>query len=350
MEDAGVFSLADAAAQAAGDTVLVQTVDFITPVLDDPYAFGQAAAANSLSDIYAMGARPVTALNLVAFPADRLRRPARSARPGADGPFGPEVLAAILRGGRDKLTEAGVALLGGHSIDDPEPKYGLAVTGLARRSELLFQSGGRPGDVLFLTKPIGGGLLTTALKLEGLPPADLAEFTAVLTTLNAYGRDAALAAGATAATDVTGFGLLGHLSNLVLASGVGAEIEAAAVPVIPAALALASRGPASFPGGAARNLAFVASRVNLTFSGGQPGEVTGEGGQPGAMAAAGRRLLLADPMTSGGLLVAVPPEQAARFAEVARAGLKQKAKDTGYWCSRIGRLTDRPAAIAVALG
>jgi len=343
MEDAGVFSLTGAAAPAAGDTVLVQTVDFITPVLDDPYAFGQAAAANSLSDIYAMGARPVTALNLVAFPAARLRRPAGTARPGADGPFGPEVLVAILRGGRDKLTEAGVALLGGHSIDDPEPKYGLAVTGLARRSELLFQSGGRPGDVLFLTKPIGGGLLTTALKREGLPPADLAEFTAVLTTLNAYGRDAALAAGATAATDVTGFGLLGHLSNLVLASGTGAEIDASAVPVIPGALALAARGPDAFPGGARRNLEFVAGRVDLRF-------------EEGGTAASGlwRRLLLADPMTSGGLLVAVPPDRAAGFTGLVRDGLtrlgNEKAGGTDYWCSRLGTLTDRPRTILVRVG
>jgi len=339
MEDAGVFSLADAAAQAAGDTVLVQTVDFITPVLDDPYAFGQAAAANALSDIYAMGARPVTALNLVAFPADRLRRPAGTARPGADGPFGPEVLAAILRGGRDKLTEAGVALLGGHSIDDPEPKYGLAVTGLARRSELLLQSGGRPGDVLFLTKPIGGGLLSTALKRHGLSPDALAELTLVLTTLNAFGRDAALAVGATAATDVTGFGLLGHLSNLVLASGVGAQVEVAAVPVMEAALALAARGPEVFPGGARRNLEFVEGRVGLSFA-----------GEPASDS--WRRLLLADPMTSGGLLVAVPPAQVARFAELLEASLsrvlkKQEAGRTTLWCSRIGSLTDRTATIVV---
>lgn len=277
MEDAGVYDL-------DGDTVLVQTVDFITPVLDDPYSFGQAAAANSLSDLYAMGARPVTALNLVAFPAGL-------EIPGATDSAA--VLGAILRGGRDKVAEAGATIIGGHSVDDPEPKYGLAATGIARRSELLLQSGAHPGEVLFLTKPIGGGVLSTALKRGGLGPdgltqADLDELTRVLTTLNAFGRDAALAVGARAATDVTGFGLLGHLSNLVLASGVGAEISARLVPVMPGALQLARRGSGCFPGGARRNLDFVAGRVDLDFANGVEewfqllladlGRATGRGG------------------------------------------------------------------------
>jgi len=347
MEDAGIFSLAEAGLMSlAGapdartspesptvdDTVLIQTVDFITPVLDDPYAFGQAAAANALGDIYAMGGRPISALNLVAFPAGLL-----STRAGA------EILAAILRGGRDKIEEAGAALLGGHTVDDAEPKYGLAVTGVGRRSQLLPQSGGRPGDVLLLTKPIGGGVLATALKRDGLAPPVLAELTLVLTTLNAYSRDAALAVGARAATDVTGFGLLGHLSNLVLASGVGAEIEASAVPVIPAALALAGQGPEAFPTGARRNLDFVARRVDLSFEG-SPIEPW-------------RKLLLADPMTSGGLLVAVAEDKAEAFSARVRAALlkilgprdpqNQNAGAPGYWCSRIGRLTSQAGRIVV---
>lgn len=342
MEDAGVFPFSEAfplsgapgEAPEAADLVLVQTVDFITPVLDDPYSFGQAAAANALSDIYAMGARPLTAMNLVAFPAAALGEPGR------------EALAAILRGGRDKVAEAGATLVGGHSIEDAEPKYGLAVTGVARRAELLPQSAGRPGDALFLTKPIGGGVLATALKREGLPPDVLAEFTRVLTTLNAFGRDAALAAGARAATDVTGFGLLGHLSNLLLASGVGAEIDADAVPVIAGAAVLAERG--HFPGGARRNLEFVSGRVKLSFEAGPGG-----GGRTAAAdfaAAAGwswRELLLADPMTSGGLLVVVPEARASAFAAEAAGALKRLAGAPTYWCSRVGRLTDQAGKLIV---
>lgn len=374
MEDAGVYDLDE-------DTVLVQTVDFITPVLDDPYAFGQAAAANSLSDIYAMGARPVTALNLVGFPARLLGPGAEGSSPGAGAApgepagqraglargQGDALLASILRGGLAKATEAGAAIVGGHSIDDPEPKYGLAATGLARRSDLLLQSAGRPGDVLYLTKPIGGGLLATALKRGGVGPdglsaAELAELTDVMTTLNAFGRDAALSAGARAATDVTGFGLLGHLSNLVLASGVGAELSAACVPVLRGAARLvggaAARGTAgggvagaaggtkAFPGGTRRNLEFVAGRLRLAFERGV--------GEP-------LQLLLADPMTSGGLLVAVPAERAELFEASIRSALRAMAGVSGnagsrrgagaagrdYWCAPIGTLTGQAGRITV---
>lgn len=316
MEDAGIYEL-DA------DTLLVQTLDFITPVLDDPYSFGQAAAANALSDIYAMGALPLTAMNIVAFPATLAGRSAT------------EVLAAILRGGRDKVAEAGASIIGGHSVEDAEPKYGLAVTGVARRPELLLQSAGRPGDVLFLTKPIGGGVLSTALKRQGLPPDILAELTQVLTTLNAFGRDAALGAGVRAATDVTGFGLLGHLSNLMLASGVGAEIEAERVPLITGAAAFAAQG--FFPSGARRNLEFVSQRVSLEFR----GQV---GSRPDT---SWRRLVLADPLTSGGLLVAVPADGADTFARLVAAGLATLKGAPPTWCSPIGRLTHDAGHLSV---
>jgi len=324
MEDAGLYDL-DA------DTVLVQTVDFITPVLDDPYRFGQAAAANALSDIYAMGARPVTGLNLVAFPSKLLAptppeasRATSGAAPAPEPVSGVRILTDILRGGLDKLTEAGAVLVGGHSVDDLEPKYGLAVTGLARRSELLLQSNGRPGDILFLTKPVGAGVLTGPLKRGQLGPEVVDELTRVLTTLNAAARDAALAAGARAATDVTGFGLLGHLTNLLLASRVGAEIQASAVPVIRGAEELARAS--TIGGAAARNLGFAADRVDLRFE----ADVGPE-----------RRLLLVDPMTSGGLLVAVPPAGADRFEEQLSARLD---KD---WIARIGRLTAETGALTV---
>src|SRR5688572_6252840 len=199
------FDTADDAAvyRVAPDLAVVSTADFFTPIVDDPYAFGQIAAANALSDVYAMGARPVTALNLVAYSVESL---------------GEEILREILRGGHDKAREAGVAIAGGHSIDDPEPKYGLAVTGLVDPDALVRNSTARAGDELWLTKPIGGGAATTALK-RGTAPAGLEDrVVAVMAELNADASAAALAAGASAMTDVTGFGLLGHLHELSSAS------------------------------------------------------------------------------------------------------------------------------------
>jgi selenide,water dikinase len=271
-DDAAVYRLRD-------DLALVQSVDFFTPIVDDPYDFGRIAAANALSDLYAMGAEPALVLNLVAFSLERL--------PG-------EVLAAILRGGADVAAAAEATIAGGHSIDDPEPKYGMAVTGTVHPDHVLANSGARPGDVLFLTKPIGGGLITTAAK-RGIATAELVERAiAVMTELNAEAATAALAAGATAATDVTGFGLLGHLHELCAASGVAAEITAAAVPAIDGALELAAGGEA-LAGGSRRNLEDVAGYT--TFDNPVPAE---------------RRVLLADAMTSGGLLVAVPEDGAAK--------------------------------------
>jgi selenide,water dikinase len=263
-DDAGVYKLRD-------DLALVQTVDFFTPIVDDPFDFGRIAAANALSDVYAMGATPVTALNLVAFPLEQL---------------GGEVLSAILRGGASIAEQAGVAIIGGHSIDDREPKYGLAVTGVVDPRSVLTNAGGRVGDALVLTKPLGSGAVSTALK-RGLE-APLAEAVRVMTGLN---RDASLAAreaGAHALTDVTGFGLLGHLHELALASGLAAEVDAASVPVIEGVLKLLAGGDA-ISGGTRRNREYAASFA--TFAASVP---------------EAQRWLVCDAMTSGGLLAAVP--------------------------------------------
>src|SRR5215217_3949634 len=209
-DDAAVYRLSD-------ELALVQTVDFFTPIVDDPYDFGRIAAANALSDIYAMGAKPVLALNLVAFSLAE---------------HGAETLREILRGGNDVAERAGLSIGGGHSIDDPEPKYGLSVTGTVHPDAVITNAGGRAGDELFLTKPIGGGLITTAAKRRLADDGLIARAVATMTELNEDGSRAAVAAGAHAMTDVTGFGLLGHLHELCEASGLLARVEAGAVPVI----------------------------------------------------------------------------------------------------------------------
>src|SRR4051812_7466986 len=215
-DDAGVVQLTD-------ELAIVQTADFFTPIVDDPYWFGRIAATNALSDIYAMGGTPVSALNLVAYPLEAL---------------GPDVLREILRGGGDAVAAAGASIVGGHSIDDPEPKYGMAVTGVVHPAEVLTNAGGRAGDALVLTKPLGAGAVATAIK-RGLATPELVERAiAVMTTLNDRAAEQARAGGAHALTDVTGFGLLGHLHELAAASGVAAEIDAGAVPAIDGALAL----------------------------------------------------------------------------------------------------------------
>ena len=271
-DDAGVYRLRD-------DLALVQTVDFFTPIVDDPFDFGRIAAANALSDIYAMGATPISALNLVAFSLEDL---------------GAEPLTEILLGGASIAQQAGVAVLGGHSIEDSEPKYGLAVTGVVHPDELLTNAGGRPGDALVLTKPLGAGAVATAVK-RGIPDSPLAEAVEVMTTLNRDASAAARAAGAHALTDVTGFGLLGHLHELTLASGVAAEVQARAVPAIAGVLELlALSDGAAVAGGTRRNRAHAEEFA--TFASGIPEE---------------RRWLVCDAMTSGGLLAAVPAENVA---------------------------------------
>lgn len=258
-----------------GTRALVFTVDFITPIVDDPAAYGAIAAANSISDVYAMGGAPVAALSVCGFPDDKVSK---------------ERLAAIFTGGRDKAAEAGCAIVGGHTVLDPELKYGLCVLGTVDPGKALRQTGGRPGDRLVLTKPVGTGIAAQGIKKGKVAPADVARAIACMTALNAVGRDAALAVGARAATDVTGFGLLGHLHNLARGSGVAARLSAGAVPVLDFARELAGEGVV--PGGTKRNLRYVAPHARF------------DGGLTEA-----ERLLLADAQTSGGLLVAVAPER-----------------------------------------
>jgi selenide,water dikinase len=288
-DDAAVYRL-------TADLALVHTVDFFTPIVDDPRDFGRIAATNALSDVYAMGARPLLALNIVAFSLAEL---------GAD------LLGEILAGGAEVAGAAGIAVAGGHSIDDREPKYGMAVNGTVHPDQVLTAAGGHPGDELYLTKPVGGGLITTAAK-RGIAEGEWLEAAIeTMTTLNAEAAEAARAAGAHALTDVTGFGLLGHLHEVCEASGVAAELEAAAVPALPGSLELA-RGGEARAGGSARNAADA--ELFTTWSDDVPAE---------------RRDLLSDAMTSGGLLAAVPPG----------------ASMTG---ARIGRLTEgEPGRIAV---
>jgi len=269
-DDAGVVQLTD-------DLAIVQTVDFFTPIVDDPYAFGRIAATNALSDIYAMGGRPVSALNLVAYPLETL---------------GPDVLREILRGGADAAAAAGAAVVGGHSIDDPEPKYGMAVTGVVAPDAVLTNAGGRDGDVLVLTKPLGAGAVATAIK-RGLADDALVErAVAVMTTLNDRAAEQARAAGAHALTDVTGFGLLGHVHELAAASGLAAEIDAGAVPAIDGVLALLET-EAALAGGSRRNRADAETFTRWADDVAEP-----------------RRRLVCDAMTSGGLLASVPRERA----------------------------------------
>lgn len=237
-DDSGVYRLSP-------DLAIVQSVDVLTPIVDDPRLFGQIAAANALSDLYAMGARPRTALNFLAVP------------PGED--FDLDEAREILRGGCEKIAEAGAVLLGGHTIEDPEPKYGLCVTGTAHPDRILTNAGARPGDGLVLTKPLGTGIISTAIK-AGLASADHAEGSArCMARLNDIAGEAALACGAHACTDVTGFGLVGHLLEMLEASGVGAVVEASRVPLLPGAADYCSMGLRTAAGAKAQ--AFYACKV-----------------------------------------------------------------------------------------
>ncbi len=267
-DDAAVYRVRD-------DLAIVFTTDFFTPIVDDPYDWGRVSATNALSDIYAMGATPVMGLNLVAWPREGL-------------PF--ELLARTLDGGADAARAAGALVVGGHSIDDPEPKYGMAVVGTVDPRKVLTNGGARPGDALVLTKPIGLGIISTALKRDAAPPELVAEAVRLMTTLNQGARDAALEVGVNAATDVTGFGLLGHLREMLMASGLAARIDAARVPVIDGVRRLLADGMVA--GGTTRNHAFVSPEVDWA---GLP--------EP-------EQLLLADAQTSGGLLLAVDAAKA----------------------------------------
>jgi selenide,water dikinase len=271
-DDAAVYRLRD-------DLALVFTTDFFTPIVDDPYDWGRIAATNALSDVYAMGATPLVALNLVGWPREGLAF---------------DLLARVLDGGGDVVRSAGALIGGGHSIDDAEPKYGLAVIGTVHPDQVLTNAAARVGDVLVLTKPIGLGVISTAVKRGAAPASLVDEAVRVMTTLNAGARDAARALGDAvhAATDVTGFGLLGHLRELAAASGTAAEVDAAAVPVIDGVRDLVAAG--MIAGGTQRNHAFVSETAPVDW-----------GTRP-----LDEQLLLCDAQTSGGLLLAVAPDRA----------------------------------------
>ncbi|MEX1125954.1 MAG: selenide, water dikinase SelD [Acidimicrobiia bacterium] len=267
-DDAGVFRL------PSGEH-LIQTVDFFTPIVDDSYLWGEIAAVNALSDVYAMGGRPLTALQLVCWPRDEL-------------PF--SVLAEVIRGGADAMAKSGTTIVGGHSIDDPEPKYGFAVTGLLTSGEPVTNSGALPGDLLVLTKPLGTGVVSTAIKRGVCPDALRDAAVEVMTLLNAGAAIAMVEVGVHAATDVTGFGLLGHLGEVLTASGVGATIRSTEVPVLSGVSELVEAGV--YPGGSKRNLAAVAPMLDTDNVDETMLKV------------------LADAQTSGGLLISVAPDQA----------------------------------------
>lgn len=273
-DDAAVYQIAD-------DRALVVTLDFFTPIVDDPWDFGRIAAANSLSDIYAMGARPLFALNLLAFPRDLLDE---------------GLVQGIIAGGSEKAKEAGIPIMGGHSIDDPEPKYGMVVVGEAHPDRMLTNDGAQVGDDLVLTKPLGTGIIATAIKADVCPPEVVRRAVDSMATLNKAACEVALELGAHAATDITGFGLLGHLGNMVRASDVSARIDRSQVPIHDGVRDLMEMG--QIPGGTRRNLTDVASWV--AFSDG----VTEQD-----------RLLLADAQTSGGLLLSVDPARTEELVE-----------------------------------
>lgn len=300
-DDAAVFRISP-------ERVLIATVDFFTPIVDDPAAWGAIAAANALSDVYAMGGTPLFCLNLVGWPRERLPM---------------ELLGEVLAGAAEVTGRAGCPVVGGHTIDDPEPKFGLAVIGEAHPDRLLTNAAARPGDLLVLTKPIGTGILTTALKRDLVTETDLGEAIRSMTTLNDEPARLALAHGVRAATDVTGFGLPGHLGNLMAASGVGAELVFDAIPLFPRVLELATAG--AIPGGTQRNL-----------------EASGADWAPDLTPA--ERLVASDAQTSGGLLLSVPAERAHALLDALRSGPSPAAAIVGRIVADPGLRVRRGAA------
>ena len=293
-----------------GDLAIAQTVDFFTPIVDDPYLFGAIAAANSISDIYAMGATPVLGLAIAGFPTDKL-------------PL--TVLEEILRGGVEKAAEAGFPVAGGHTIIDDVPKYGLAVTGTALVDRLVRNSTSRPGDLLYLTKPLGTGILISAYRALSVrrpwrrtKPPDLAEAVRWMAMLNREAASAMVAAGVSAATDVTGYGLIGHLLEMCEGSGTGAEVRMSEVPLLEGARAYLRRGHR--PGGSVRNAAAFRKRVELAVS-------------------EEDFLLVCDAQTSGGLLMTVSPER--------EAALLSRFRESGLFYAKIGSITDRRGIVSL---
>ncbi|MFC4411703.1 selenide, water dikinase SelD [Chungangia koreensis] len=288
-DDSGVYQLTE-------DLAIVQTVDFFTPIVDDPYDFGQVAATNAISDIYAMGGKPLTALNIVAFPISKLDK---------------SILADILRGASDKLKEAGVTLVGGHSIDDAEPKFGLAVTGVVNPKNVKTNAAAQSGDKLILTKPIGVGIMTTALKRGLLDESQIARVTKVMTTLNKSAAEAMEPFDVHACTDVTGFGLLGHATEMAVGANAGLRIYRDQVPVLEGSRELADQGV--LPGGSKNNYLHV--RDMVTFP--EDMELTDQ-------------YLLCDAVTSGGLLISVGEGDAKHLLE--------KLKESGLEAAIIGEV------------
>lgn len=288
-DDAGVYKLRD-------DLAIVQTVDFFTPIVDDPYDFGRIAAANALSDVYAMGGTPISALNIATFPIETLDA---------------AILERILQGGAAIAQQAGVAILGGHTIKDTEPKYGLAVVGTIHPEQIVTNANACPGDILVLTKPIGTGILSTALKRGEIAESQMREAIEWMAALNDRAGAALLAAHAHAATDITGFGLLGHGYEMARGSNVALEIEANAVPLLPGVLELIERD--IIPGGSRDNAA-----VHAQFTSFDPS------------VSPAMRIALSDAQTSGGLLVSVPPEHFPAFAALLQG--------THVLCAAIGKV------------
>ncbi|ASN04793.1 selenide, water dikinase SelD [Virgibacillus necropolis] len=297
-DDAGVYKIND-------DTALVQTLDFFTPIVDDPYMFGQIGAANSLSDVYAMGGKPITAMNIVAFPINTLDK---------------SILAEILAGAADKIAESGATLVGGHSIDDQEPKFGLSVTGTVHPDRIKANIGAKPDDRLILTKPIGVGILTTAIKKDLLSNDDLDKVMNVMATLNKYAAETMEGYTVNACTDVTGFGLLGHALEIAEGSNVGITINSKDVPVLPRARELAEQD--IIPGGTKKNHSWLAGRIDYD-------EKVDNLDQ----------LILCDAVTSGGLLISVPESEADTLQEALQTNNVESAIIGVVTSNNSGRLT-----------
>lgn len=296
-DDAGVYRLDE-------DRALVLTVDVLTPIADDPYVFGQIAAANSLSDVYAMGGTPLAALCILGYPV---------------GEIDNETIRAVMAGAWDKLREAGAVVAGGHTTKDVELKCGLAVTGVVSPSRVLTNAGAKPGDVLVITKPLGSGVIVTALRAGLVGQGTVSQANAVMVELNRTAADVAAKVGVNAATDVTGFGLLGHAWEMAQASRVDLVVKAAAVPLIAGALDLARQG--LFPAGSLKNYRFLEQRAE--FAGSVPEEL---------------RILLSDAQTSGGLLVAVPFERAGPLVDSLHVAGVQQAAIIGHVREGLGRI------------
>jgi selenide,water dikinase len=294
LDDAGVYRLTD-------DIALVQTIDFFTPIVDDPFSFGQIAAANALSDVYAMGGKPLTAMNMVAFPIKNMDR---------------AILKEILKGGYSKVQESGALLVGGHSIEDDDIKYGLSVTGIVHPNKILTNARARPGDRLVLTKPLGTGIIATALKGGMASREAMTKITESMTTLNRVASEVMVEVGVNACTDITGFGFLGHAVEMAMASDVGIVIQSQSVPIFPQAEEYASMG--MVPGGTRRNRDFAACKVEIS---GHVPDIKMD--------------ILYDAQTSGGLLISVEGEMVEML-------LEQLHSKGVQWATVIGEVLEGP--------